>query len=100
DRRLPKDVIGLGLIVVAALITSFLLRNSTTFVVAGSIAALGLIAMLYSLRDRSQAFTLLLGSVAFGLVALCEVIFLKDVFAGNFPRMNTVFKFYFQAWAL
>ncbi|GAC1485802.1 MAG: hypothetical protein NVS2B12_40710 [Ktedonobacteraceae bacterium] len=56
--------------------------------------------MLYSLRNRSQAFVLLLGSVAFGLVAICEVFFLKDVFAGNFPRMNSVFKFYFQAWAL
>jgi len=38
--------------------------------------------------------------LAFGLVAMTEIIFLKDVFAGNYPRMNTVFKFYFQAWAL
>jgi uncharacterized membrane protein len=55
---------------------------------------------LYQLRDRPRAFTLLLGTLAFALVAGCEVLFLKDVFAGNYPRMNTVFKFYFQAWAL
>src|SRR5439155_26130168 len=74
---------------------------SATFVAAGSIAALGCIALFYSLRDRSQAFILLLGSTAFALVAVCEVFFLKDVFAGgDFLRMNTVFKFYFQAWAL
>jgi uncharacterized membrane protein len=76
------------------------LPNSATFVVAGSITALGVLAILYNLRHRSLAFTLLLGTIAFGLVAICEIFFLKDVFAGNYPRMNTVFKFYFQAWAL
>jgi uncharacterized membrane protein len=70
-------------------------------VLVASIAALGFVAMLGSLRDRPQAFILLLGSLAFTLVAACEVVFLKDVFAGgDFLRMNTVFKFYFQAWAL
>jgi YYY domain-containing protein len=89
------------LVAVAALITFFVLRNSATFVLVASIAALGFIALLGSLRDRPQAFILLLGSLAFTLVAACEVVFLKDVFAGgDFLRMNTVFKFYFQAWAL
>jgi len=89
------------LVAVAALITFFALHNSATFVLVASIAALGYIALLGSLRDRPQAFILLLGSLAFTLVAACEVVFLKDVFAGgDFLRMNTVFKFYFQAWAL
>ncbi|GAC1345764.1 MAG: hypothetical protein NVSMB27_08320 [Ktedonobacteraceae bacterium] len=97
---LNVGVISVLLVIAAALLIAKLLANSTTFVLAGSITVLGCIAMLYSLRNRSQAFVLLLGSVAFGLVAICEVFFLKDVFAGNFPRMNSVFKFYFQAWAL
>ena len=98
---LNRGVVSVLLVLVAAVITFFLLHNSTTFVLTASIAALGAIALLYSLRDRSQAFILLLGSLAFTLVAACEVIFLKDVFAGgDFLRMNTVFKFYFQAWAL
>ena len=75
------------------------MQNSTTFVVAASIALVAAVLVFYHLRDRSHAFILLLGAVAFGLVAVCEVFFLKDVFAGDFPRMNTVFKFYFQAWA-
>ena len=95
--RLPWTLL---LFIAVALLIFLLLPNSATFVVAGSITVLGVLAILYNLRDRSLAFTLLLGTVAFGLVAICEIFFLKDVFAGNYPRMNTVFKFYFQAWAL
>src|SRR2546430_729889 len=95
--RLPWTLL---LFIAVALLIFLLLPNSATFVVAGSITVLGVLAILYNLRDRSLAFTLLLGTVAFGLVAMCEIFFLKDVFAGNYPRMNTVFKFYFQAWAL
>lgn len=97
---LNKGMIAIIAILVVELAIAVLMRNSTTLIVAGGIAAFGAMATLYSLRNRSQAFTLLLGSMAFALVALCEVVFLKDVFAGNYPRMNTVFKFYFQAWAL
>jgi YYY domain-containing protein len=96
-----RGVVSVLLVLVVAVATFFLLRNSATFVLAGGIATLGFIALLFSLRDRPQAFVVLLGSLAFTLVAACEVIFLKDVFAGgDFLRMNTVFKFYFQAWAL
>jgi len=45
-------------------------------------------------------FALVLIGIAGVLVALCEIIYLRDVFASSLPRMNTVFKFYFQAWAL
>src|SRR5947207_7705095 len=76
------------------------MKNSLTFAVAFTIAALGTALALYHLHDRPRAFTLLLGAFAFGLVAMTEIVFLKDVFAGSYPRMNTVFKFYFQAWAL
>jgi YYY domain-containing protein len=65
-----------------------------------NIAVAGLILLFYTIGDRAQAFTLLLGATAFTLVAGCEVFYLRDVFADNYPRMNTVFKFYFQAWVL
>lgn len=77
-----------------------LMQNSVTFVVMASISLLGAILLIVNIGDRAHAFTLLLGATAFAVVAMCEVIFLKDVFASNYPRMNTVFKFYFQAWAL
>ena len=98
--RKRLGIVSLLLVIVVELVAFVSLRNSTTLVVAGIITMLGIAAVLYQLRDRPRAFTLLLGTVAFALVAGCEVFFLKDVFAGNYPRMNTVFKFYFQAWAL
>jgi YYY domain-containing protein len=99
--RIPHlGFMGVALVMVAGLLTLIFLKNSTTLVVAGTITLFGVMLVLANLDDRAQAFTLLLGTVAFALVALCEVIFLKDVFAGNYPRMNTVFKFYFQSWAL
>lgn len=105
DRPLRRNLWDTRLIIVliilaVGLLTLVIMKNSLTFVVAGSIAALGTMLVLTNLHDRPRAFTLLLGTVAFALVAICEVFFLKDVFADNFPRMNTVFKFYFQSWAL
>ena len=100
NRLTYAGFVGIGLFLIVGLSTLFFVGNSMTLVVTGSIAILGAVLVFYALEDRSQAFTLLLGAVAFGLVAACEVFFLKDVFAGNYPRMNTVFKFYFQAWAL
>jgi YYY domain-containing protein len=100
-RRGPDaNILSLWGIGLAGLLALLLLRNSSTFVAAGVICALGVVLLLNRLQDRSLAFTLLLGSLAFALIAGCEVLFLKDVFADNFPRMNTVFKFYFQCWAL
>jgi uncharacterized membrane protein len=93
-------VISVVLILGVALLAFAILKNGLTFAVAFTIAASGAALTLYHLQDRPRAFTLLLGALAFGLVAMTEIIFLKDVFAGTYPRMNTVFKFYFQAWAL
>jgi uncharacterized membrane protein len=47
-------------------------------------------------------FTAALIGLASLLVLGCEFYYLKDGFAGNpnLTRMNTVFKFYFQAWVL
>jgi uncharacterized membrane protein len=97
---LDMRVISVVLILGVALLAFAILKNGLTFAVAFIIAASGAALALYYLHDRPRAFTLLLGALAFGLVAMTEIIFLKDVFAGNYPRMNTVFKFYFQAWAL
>ncbi len=57
--------------------------------------------------NRAAAWLLVLIGVAAALVAACELIFLRDVFAGgangqlgDLFRMNTVFKLYYQAWLI
>jgi YYY domain-containing protein len=75
--------------------------NSLTFVVMITLAVIGAALALYHVKDRSLAFILLLGALAFALVAVCEVVYLRDAFDNSiYLRMNTVFKFYFQSWAM
>ena len=47
--------------------------------------------------DAVQKWGFLLIAAGLGLVMLSELIYLRDLFES---RMNTVFKFYFQAWQL
>jgi len=91
---------GFGAVMLLELVTVFFMKNGLTFVLGASITLLAAVLVFVHIGDRAHAFTLLLGAVAFALVAFCEVLFLKDVFADSVPRMNTVFKLYFQAWAL
>ncbi len=58
-------------------------------------------------RLRAGAWIWCLVGTAVALVAACELVFLRDVFAGAEQgalgvgfRMNTVFKLYYQAWLL
>ncbi len=48
-------------------------------------------------KDDSTTFTLLMLCVGFALMFGVEFVYIRDTF-GN--RMNTVFKFYYQAWIL
>ena len=56
-------------------------------------------ALFVLVRDRSRAAAgaalVALAAVAIGL---CEVVYLRDPYGADLHRMNTVFKFYFQAW--
>ena len=58
-------------------------------------------------RTRASAWFWCLVGTAIALIAVCELVFLRDVFAfgdhgalGVSFRMNTVFKLYYQAWLL
>jgi len=117
--RLPMPSFGaLGpwapLLVVAALGLSLLLGVGAGLGTAGLLlpflgAALYLATREAHLGGRENAFALLLCTGGIGLIVLCDAVFLKDLFCGadasgacrgGLYRMNTVFKFYYQAWTL
>ncbi|HLJ67508.1 MAG TPA: DUF2298 domain-containing protein [Chloroflexota bacterium] len=51
--------------------------------------------------NRADAVTLVLVCIACLVLALTELVYVKDAFdGGSMYRMNTVFKFYYQAWLL
>jgi uncharacterized membrane protein len=51
-------------------------------------------------RDREGLFAAFLGLLALGMIAGCELVYLKDSYGDKLHRMNTIFKFYHQAWPL
>jgi uncharacterized membrane protein len=53
------------------------------------------------LNQPGLAFALILVGTGLALVAVCELLYLRDVFDhGELFRMNTIFKLYYQVWTL
>jgi YYY domain-containing protein len=51
-------------------------------------------------RDRAALFASFLSLLALGMIAGCELVYFKDSYGDQLHRMNTIFKFYHQAWPL
>lgn len=63
--------------------------------------AVALHAAIFTDENQPHRFFWLLAAGAFGLLALSELVYIRDVFAGTpFYRFNTVFKLGYQAWFL
>jgi Uncharacterized membrane protein len=94
-------LIGVGVFLLGGLLLLRCLPANATLIVCCELVLLGTVLLFYHAANRAYVFTLLCGVAAFTVIAGCELFFLKDIFAaGGSQRMNTIFKFYFQAWAL
>ncbi len=97
-----QDTWGVGVLVgtVALWLVSLVTQR---WVLVCTVPLLGLLALLWLRNERQPARRMLfgLGIVGVGLVSVVEVVFLADdLIGGDYERMNTVFKFHFQAWTL
>lgn len=98
DRLLMLGAVGAVLIAAAA----------THRLTLACLLGLGISALVLAYRvlnteepNRADAAALLLVAVGCLAAAIPEVVYLRDVFAGGPSyRMNTIFKFYYQAWVL
>jgi len=104
---LDRGSVAVSAVAVAVALLSIALAVWLTlqgYAVLGLMAALCLITgglLLGSRCDSAEFIQRLMMFIALGILAGVEVIYLKDFLAGGeWRRMNTVFKFYIQAWVL
>jgi uncharacterized membrane protein len=94
-----RTVALFGLAVLVLLAAALFFKSFFLAVILLLAVAAGLLLCMRADRPET-VFALSLLFTAWLLVAGCELLHIKDTFNAPLDRMNTVFKFYYQAWFL
>ena len=100
--RRRRDL-GLAVAAAVSLVAAFALHRPALALVVflGLLAARAAFAALRSDDgDAPGVFAAFLVILALGMIGGCEFIYFKDSYGQDLQRMNTLFKFYLQAWPL
>ena len=77
----------------------YLYPSEIVWLLNAGICLLCLITWFRAVRhSSSEAFSSLMLFLAFGIIAGCELVYIKDFYGHPLERQNTIFKFYYQAW--
>ncbi len=72
----------------------------TAAIYAGIVWLLSFATVSFALQRRAAAIPATMAATGALLLYGSEFFFIKDVFAGGLPRLNTIFKLSYQAWIL
>ncbi len=89
---------GIGLVTSRSTLSMLLTMWGFWLFLGLSFSALLLLKMVNF--DKPTQLILIFLLTAIILIIVPEVIYIKDIYANNYYRANTVFKFYYQAWVL
>ncbi len=103
ERSRSRADLLMAVLAAACLLAAFLTKVPALVV----ILPLALLALRVAARalkspegNADDLFTVSLLLLGIGMVAGCEFIYFKDNYGQDLQRMNTIFKFYHQAWPL
>lgn len=103
ERSRRRADLVMAVVAIVCLLAAFYAR-APALVAILPLALLGLRVAIRALKspegNADDLFTVFLLVLGVGIVAGCEFIYFKDSYGLDMQRMNTIFKFYHQAWPL
>jgi YYY domain-containing protein len=103
ERSRRRADLVMAVVAIVCLLAAFY-AGAPALVAIMPLAFLGLRVAIRALKspegNPDDLFTVFLLVLGVGIVAGCEFIYFKDSYGLDMQRMNTIFKFYHQAWPL